>query len=80
MGLALISTSLMGFVIPDINKKDSFYVQQYWRYVWAFQGLLALIQVILLLTVLNTDTPVELKARGDTDKLNKIMKRIYSED
>jgi len=80
VGLGIFSTSLFGLAIPENPAKESFYVQEYWRWVWGFQIFLALVQVVLLLTVLNSDTPVELKARGDSIKLTQLMKRIYTEN
>jgi len=65
IGVGLFTSALFGLAIPAEYKKDSFYVQDYWRWVWGFTIVIALIQVILLLTLLNFDTPVELKARGD---------------
>ena len=74
--------SLFGLAIPE--KKDmavnSFIVQGYWRWVWSVQLFTSLLQILLLLTVLRSDTPVELKAQGKDEKLNALLKRIYSED
>jgi len=78
--MGIFSATLFGLAIPENPEKDSFYVQEYWRWVWGFQIFLALVQMLLMLTVLNSDTPVELKARGDQKKLNLLMKRIYTEN
>jgi MFS family permease len=65
IGLGVFAVALLGLAIPEKPTKDSFYVQEYWRWVWGFQIFLALVQMLLLLIVLKSDTPVELKARGD---------------
>ena len=65
IGLGVFAVALLGLAIPEKPAKDSFYVQEYWRWVWGFQIFLALVQMLLLLIVLKSDTPVELKARGD---------------
>jgi len=80
MGFGIFTASLFGLAIPENPAKDSFYVQEYWRWVWGFQIFLALVQVALLLTVLDSETPVELKARGDYIKLTELMKRIYTKN
>jgi MFS family permease len=79
--------ALFGLAIPDakdLDKDDkSFAVHHYWRVVWAFPILVALIQSILLLTVFKFDTVVELKKAGKIDGpggLNDVLSKFYTSD
>jgi len=80
--LGVFSASLFGLAIPDKKDMDvnSFIVQGYWRWVWSVPLFTALLQILLLLIVLRSDTPVELKAQGKKEQLNALLMRIYSEN
>ena len=45
---------------------NNFYVTQYWRLIWTFPAVLAVIQTVLLTTYFNFDTPVEMQAKEQT--------------
>jgi len=72
--------AIFGLAIPDDVKGelDSFYIQQYWRVIWGFPALIAIIQSLLLWTVFPYDTPVETKQKGGN--LDEFMKRMYTEE
>jgi MFS family permease len=93
--LGILIPAIYGLAIPDgiggleyenlIDEErneiaNSFYVQDYWRIIWATPLVFALIQIVMLLTVFRFDTPVELKISGDIDTLKKVLLKFYSAD
>jgi len=47
-----------------ITKADDFYVNSYFRIIWAMPLIIAAIQVLLLLTVFRNESPVYLSEHG----------------
>jgi len=85
VGFGILTPALFGLGIPDkefIEKDDqSFAIQQYWRVIWAWPILVAVVQSVLLLTVFNFNTTVELKRAGKIEGpggLLDVLGKIYS--
>ena len=79
-GIAL--PAMMALVIPnpDTNPdKDSFLINQYWRVIYVVPAAIAFIQLILLFTAFNYETPIDLKKKGQHDKLLVLMRKMYDE-
>lgn len=75
--------SLMSLAIPadpvadhQINP-DNFLVNGYWRVIWLAGASLIVVQMILLSTVFNYETPVTMKTSGDHDRLIELMRKMY---
>jgi MFS transporter, SP family, galactose:H+ symporter len=49
----------------------------YWRIIFAIPIAISVIQILLLLTVFNWETPKYYKERGQTEKLRQVMAKIY---
>jgi len=65
-GAALPSTLALAYP-PDIKTakgSDDFYVNQYFRIIWAMPLVISLLQVILMSTVFKNESPVYLKMHG----------------
>jgi MFS family permease len=56
---------------------DDFYVSQYFRIMWCVPLVVSAIQVILLLTVFNHETPVYLYEQNREEELLVVMKKFY---
>ena len=88
--IGFLLSSLLALPIPgdialttkaeDPSYADQFLVSDYWRVIQFAPGVIALLQVILLVTCLNYDSPVELKAWNKEEELKKVMNRIYKND
>ena len=52
----------------------------YWRVVFGLPILFAIIQIILMATVYNYESPKYLKQQGKDAELNDVMGKIYSGD
>ena len=61
--VGIMIPSLMSLAIPAEPRehKNDWYVTDYWRIIWLAAAFLALVQVVLLLTVFNYETPATLK-------------------
>ena len=63
-----------GLFIDQNNPKKSLFIP---RLLWGFPVLMLILQFILMIFVFPYDSPTELKARGETDKLKELMGKIY---
>ena len=81
--IGIATPALMSIALREDPKKslkldpNDWYVTSYWHYIWLFPAIISLIQVILLLTYFNFDTPVDLKVKGEHTKLHVLMCRSY---
>ena len=77
--LGIFVSALMGLYIPNDpeNYADEFKVKGYFRVVWGLPLVFVALQTILMLTVFNYTTPLELKKNGNFDKLYSLMKSMY---
>ncbi|CDW77776.1 sugar transporter family protein [Stylonychia lemnae] len=73
--------------IGDVSKyviaggaKASFVSDNYWRVMFALPIAFSIIQIILLLTVFNYETPKFLKQNNQHGQLSKLMGKIYEPD
>ena len=79
-GAALPGTFALAYPTKfDGLDKDSFYVVVYWRIIFCLPIVVSLIQVLLLLTVFNYETPVHLHEKGMHDDLMRVLKKIYND-
>ena len=62
-----------------INPND-FYVNQYWRVIWATPALIAIVHTILHLTCFRFETPIDLKKQNKEQELFVLMRRMYKEE
>ena len=62
--------------VKTTNEED-FYVNQYFRIIWAMPLFIALIQMLLISTVFKNETPVYLKEKGMEEELLTVMKKFY---
>lgn len=74
-----MSSFLLGIVIPRIDEDDldDWRITQWWRGVVALPILVGLIQTLLMIFVFKYDTPKQYKAKGELEKLNEIMEKLY---
>ena len=81
--VGILLPSLMSLAIPRdpvidiITNPDDFLIVGYWRVIWLAGAFLALVQMLLLATVFNYESPVDLKQAGETDKLIELMRKMY---
>ena len=69
-GAALPGTFALAYPLKyDGYDKDDFYVIGYWRVIWTLPILVSIIQVLLLATVFNYETPVYLHEQGRHEEL-----------
>jgi len=54
-----------------------FYVNSYFRVIWAMPILVAVIQQALLMTCFANESPVYLKEKGKEEELLAVMKKFY---
>lgn len=64
--------------VKDIN--HSFESDNYWRVMFAIPIGISILQVILLLTSFNYETPKFMKQNGENGKLNELMGKIYDSE
>lgn len=76
--------ALLGLPIPNVTKDptghaydDNYFVQSYWIWIIIIPGLFAVLQSLLLFTVFNYDSPVEMKRDNDGQRLLHLFRRIY---
>lgn len=75
--------SVMSLAIPAdpvaalLLNPDDFLVTGYWRVIWLAGASLIVVQMILLSTVFNYETPVTMKQMSDHDRLIELMRKMY---
>ena len=82
-GAALPGTFALAYptnIKTTTDRADDFYVNSYFRIIWSVPLLIALIQVVLLLTVFSNESPVYLKEHGQEQELLRVMKKFYTSD
>ena len=81
--VGIMLPSLLSLAIPADpiealkENPDDWLVTGYWRVIWLAGASLILVQMILLSTVFNYETPVEMKSKGDNDRLVELMRKMY---
>jgi len=83
VAVGILIPSLFGLYFPEnMNQTHTatFQVQHYWRVIWAFPILIACLQMSMLCCCFRFDTPVELKKRGEMEKLRVVLGKLYGED
>ena len=84
--LGILVAALFALAIPNpdafpLDKADAdFYITGYWRVMWGFPIIMAVIQSGLMLVVFRYDTPLALKQRQDWDNLAALMSKIYKHE
>merc|ERR1712151_850152 len=79
--VGIMLPSLMSLAIPADPVKalndnpDDFMITGYWRIIWLAGALLVLLQMALLATVFNYETPVSMKQNGEHDRLIELMRK-----
>lgn len=71
---------MLGFAFSVLQPEnfDPEYWMSYWYvFIFAFQGLVALIQMTLLLTYLNYEAIYFLKRQGRTEEIHKVIQYLY---
>ena len=81
--VGIMLPSLLSLAIPanpsvalDENP-DDWLVTGYWRVIWLAGASLILVQMLLLSTVFNYETPVDMKSKGENDRLVELMRKMY---
>ena len=81
--VGIMLPSLLSLAIPadpvkayDLNK-DDWLVTGYWRIIWLAGASLIILQMILLSTVFNYETPISMRQAGENDKLIELMRKMY---
>jgi MFS family permease len=71
----ILVPSLMALMLPsDIAAASNFYLEDYWRICWSISIAIALIQLVLLQTCFNFETPQTLKENSEWDRLTTVMR------
>ena len=73
---------MVGLGIGDVDTDDvgSFEIQSYWYIIFAIPIIIALLQILLLLTLFPYDTPVMLKTWKKDKELKELMTKIYIDE
>lgn len=81
--VGIMISFFLGLPIPDLSpgsisrESQDFLVRGYWRVMFALPILFALIQIGLLVSVFNYETPKYLKSKRRFAELQKLMVKIY---
>jgi len=77
--LGILVPSLLALAMPDVSedKLSDFYTHDYWRYAWAVSIAIGFIQLILIQSFFNYETPQTLKENSEWDRLTSLMRRLY---
>ena len=81
--VGIMLPSLMSLAIPGDPVKeyainpDNFFITGYWRIIWLVGAVLVLVQMALLATVFNYESPVTMKQTGEHDNLIELMRKMY---
>lgn len=76
----------LGLAIPErsnedlVDYKNHWQVNEWWRFMFGFPLVLVVIQLIFLIFVFPYDSPKILKQTNQTEKLYKVMRKLYDED
>ena len=62
------------------NNPNDFLVTGYWRVIWGVAGGFAALQILLLVTCFNYETPVDLLNHGEDQKLDELFRKMYGSD
>jgi len=79
-GAALPSTLALAYPedIKDVTYDGpDFYVNQYFRIIWATPLVISLIQVLLMMTCFRNESPVYLAEQGRQDEITAVFKKWY---
>ena len=52
----------------------------YWRVIWGVAGGFSALQILLLVTCFNYETPVDLLNHGEDQKLDELFRKMYGSD
>ena len=63
----------------EINPND-FLVTGYWRVIWGVAGCFAALQILLLVTCFNYETPVDLLNNQEDQKLDELFRKMYGSE
>ena len=79
VALGIAVPAWMTIPVPVYPKEhpDDFLVTQYWRIIWAWPFVFSAIQVTLMLTIFRYNSPVDMKAWGQKEKLREFNKKCY---
>ena len=85
--IGFLLSSLLALPIPgeialttkaeDPSYADEFIVSDYWRIIQFAPAVIAMFQIIMLMTCFNYESPVELKAQDRETELLQVMNKIY---
>ena len=77
--LGILIAFAIGLGIGDVDAKevDSFEIQYYWYIIFSIPLFFSFLQLILLTTCYNYDTPVILKQQGRFYDLLRLLEKIY---
>ena len=84
--VGIMVPSLFSLAIPADPKAalelnpDDFLVTGYWRFIWLVSAGFAALQILLLVTCFNYETPVDLLKNGEEEKLQILFKKMYGTD
>lgn len=67
--------SIFGFGVP--TKEKDMVDDEYWRVMFAVQGLFGVIHMIIFALFFNYETPKYLQMTKQEEKLDEVLQRIY---
>ena len=73
-----------GLHVPYQTKSDGtenleIYTSEIWKLIFVFPGIVALLQMLLLLTIYKDDTPTYYRQKEDNEKFSSTLSKIYVE-
>ena len=73
-----------GLLVPYQTKSDGtenleIYTSGIWKLIFVFPGIVALLQILLLLTIYKDDTPTYYRQKEDNEKFSSTLLKIYVE-
>ena len=73
-----------GLHVPYQTKSDGtenleIYTSEIWKLIFVFPGIVALLQILLLLTIYKDDTPTYYRQKEDNEKFSSTLSKIYVE-
>ena len=64
-------------IATSSDSDDKFYIEQYFRIIWAVPVIIAVVQSLLLSTCFANESPVYLKEKNMEDELRRVMGKFY---